>query len=235
MRPSVPKAAADKVKPFPLSPQQKAHFEEIFHLFDNNGNGTIDDDELPPAMFALGIQSQIPGPTSARTAHSLHRSLSSRYTGSESRDNFGQLQSSLESPDITPESAAETIFSAKEKCDGITLEKFTAMMKGELTCRDPQEEIRTTFAAFSLWQQEESSNRHSKDEGKQHCFARPITLEMLQRACREFDVKLTDRELVSSRLGLQRLGGGDRVCPNHELIALVLTVVAMNIVKTCAQ
>jgi Ca2+-binding EF-hand superfamily protein len=194
MRPPVSKMTADKVKEYPLSPQEEAHFKEIFHLFDNNGDGTIDDDELPPAMFALGIQSQkSQNPTSAR---SLRRSLSSIRAGVGNQGDIHhiqpRLQRSLESADIVHESSTPT----EDKCDVITLEKFIALMKGELTGRDPQEEIRTTFAAFSLWQQDGSCNSHIHDSGNSVFVARPITLEMLQRACKEFDVKLTDRELV---------------------------------------
>jgi Ca2+-binding EF-hand superfamily protein len=188
MRPPVSKVNATKFQNLELSSEQVAHIEEIFKLFDTDGDGTIDDDELRPAMFALGFQSQ--GLTTSCSLSSIHS-----VTGIQGDNDHIQpeLRRSLESR----EAVLETENADKSKGECITLEKFTALMKGELTGRDPQEEIRTTFAAFSLWHQGGSSSRNRMEPEKENYSALPITLDMLRRTCREFDVKLTEKELVS--------------------------------------
>jgi Ca2+-binding EF-hand superfamily protein len=185
MRPPVSNTYTSRFKAMELSPEQEVHIKEIFDLFDTDGDGTIDEEELPPAMFALGFHSQ--GPTTARP-------FSSIQTAAESdRGCQPELQGNL----ISSEIELETEPDAGGKRESITLDTFNALMKGELTGRDPQQEIRTTFAAFSLWQQGGSSVRQNMESRKEDFVALPITLEMLRRTCSEFDVKLTDRELVS--------------------------------------
>ena len=83
--------------------------------------------------------------------------------------------------------------------DSITLEDFTSLMKGEINGRDPLENIRAIFYAL-----QESDCDPDLHPGL-------VTLEKLQRACRKFELKLTDEELVlmldSAQVDLDRDGG----------------------------
>jgi Ca2+-binding EF-hand superfamily protein len=65
----------------------------------------------------------------------------------------------------------------------LTLEEFTALMTGELTCYDPLDEIRCIFAVLS-----------GKNGGGGGGSNR-ITLSSLRAACRRFDVKMSEGEL----------------------------------------
>ncbi len=68
--------------------------------------------------------------------------------------------------------------------DAITLEDFTALMKGEINERDHLEDLRAIFSAL------EKENSPSDP--------RPglVTLEKLQRACSKFHLQLTEKELI---------------------------------------
>ncbi len=152
-----------------LSQQQETQIKEIFNLFDTDGGGTIDAQELSAAMFALGFQSRN-GTSPARTSISQS-------------GNFKHEES------LTESGVLDKISKDTEK--GVDLEEFTAMMKGELLGRDPQEEIRATFAAFSSGQQGNVDTGSSSNSSML-----PITLDMLRRTCREFDVRVSEKELV---------------------------------------
>ncbi len=81
----------------------------------------------------------------------------------------------------------------------IKLEEFTALMKGEINGRDPLEEIRAVFAALQL------------PDGHEDVQAGLVTLSKLRRACREFQLHLTDEELMmmidSAQADADRTGG----------------------------
>ena len=188
LRPPASKIHVEKSKSLELSTQQEAHIKEIFDLFDTDGGGTIDAEELNSAMFALGFRSKGAAATAAYSIHSEAGSPGgNRSVGSE-------LQRSLSLG--SRDGVLDTETAAEGCSEGVTLEQFTSLMKGELTGRDPQEEIRTTFAAFSLWQPGGLAISSCTEFENANLVVRPITLEMLRRTCREFDVKLTDKELV---------------------------------------
>jgi Ca2+-binding EF-hand superfamily protein len=67
--------------------------------------------------------------------------------------------------------------------DEISLEEFTSLMKGEINGRDPLEEIRLIFTVLQ------------KSEGPEDLHPNIVTLAKLQRACREFQLHLTEEEL----------------------------------------
>ncbi len=188
MRPPESNITAVKSKSLVLSSQQEAHIKEIFDLFDTDGGGTIDADELNCAMVALGFRSRDPAPLAAHPLSSIHSKAGSQ--GSNGNNEL-ELQASRGS--------IESLLNAATRSDngGITLDEFTSLMKGEINGRDPQEEIRATFAAFSIWHQRKSGNSNFLQCGRDDFVVRPITLEMLRRTCREFNVKLTEKELVS--------------------------------------
>jgi Ca2+-binding EF-hand superfamily protein len=192
MRPPMIKVSDGQKKKIALSPQQEAHIKEIFDLFDTDGGGTMDAQELNSAMFALGFRSQ--GPTT-RAAHSIS-SIHTEAGGQGDDIANGSLNLRRSSSEVAV-SALEAAAVEGGSDKGISLEEFTALMKGELTGRDPQEEIRTTFAAFSLWHQAGSGITRGYEAGSDDFIVKPITLDMLRRTCREFDVKLSDRELVN--------------------------------------
>jgi Ca2+-binding EF-hand superfamily protein len=180
MRPQVStRSVNSKQFSIELSKDQQAQIKEIFQLFDTDGGGTIDTHELSAAMVALGFQSRKPTASAGKV---LDRDVSfSSRTGSV--ENFGDevLEATASHDSGMPNS--------------INLEEFTALMKGELLGRDPQEEIHATFAAFSMAQQQ--NNGSGRGSGcNSDCLMLPITLDMLRRTCREFDVLLTEKELV---------------------------------------
>jgi Ca2+-binding EF-hand superfamily protein len=180
-------------KKIALSPQQEAHIKEIFDLFDTDGGGTIDAQELNSAMFALGFRSQGPATRVAHSISSIHTEAGGHGDDDIANGSSNLRRSSSEVAGSVLEAAA--VAGGNDK--GISLEEFTSLMKGELTGRDPQEEIRTTFAAFSLWHQAGSGINRGYEAGSGDFIVKPITLDMLRRTCREFDVKLSDRELVN--------------------------------------
>jgi Ca2+-binding EF-hand superfamily protein len=84
----------------------------------------------------------------------------------------------------------------RDKSKTITLDEFTAMMKGEVMGLGPLEAIWTAFSALSC--SDDLSNglavlsetRSSGNDGWG-----TVSIEGLRRACRHFDVKLTEDEL----------------------------------------
>ena len=149
-----------------LSEQQESQIHEIFDLFDTDGGGSIDSHELDAAMFALGFQPSGRG-----------RSISSQ------RKSAGPGQSLLDKID-------------SDGSRSISLPEFTSLMKGELMGRSPLEEIWAAFSVLSTaetlgegWTAPPVSKTESgTDWGN-------VTLEGLRRACKEFDVRMSEREL----------------------------------------
>jgi Ca2+-binding EF-hand superfamily protein len=71
---------------------------------------------------------------------------------------------------------------ASSRPDDISLEEFTALMKGEINGRDPLEEIRLVFAVLQ------------KPDGPVDEHPDLVTLAKLQRSCRDFQLHLTEEE-----------------------------------------
>ena len=72
----------------------------------------------------------------------------------------------------------------------LTLDEFTALMTGELTCYDPLDEIRCIFAVLS-------GNSAAGNRGQAaRQAAAGITLQSLRGACRQFDVRMSEEELA---------------------------------------
>ncbi len=92
----------------------------------------------------------------------------------------------------------------------ITLEEFGAMMKGEISGRDPLQEVRAVFAALS---------RSAPDERPEH--RGKITFAKLKAACRDFDVKLSDDELRMMIMDAQQEGGGGGMVSEREFVNIM--------------
>jgi centrin-3 len=73
----------------------------------------------------------------------------------------------------------------------ITLKEFTLLMKGELIGSSPLEGIWSAFTTLSQDGQGAAGRQAGEREGWGS-----VTLEGLRRACREYDVRLTEEELV---------------------------------------
>ena len=136
-----------------LTPQETQQIEDIFDLFDINGGGTIDEEELNAAMFALGFQ----------------------------RNDEGVVK--VEIP---------------KNC--VTLEEFIRIMKGEKSGSCPNEDL---WLAFSILTQ--SGRRELHLQGSALPLPNinldrnempAIKISALKVACQEFEVLLTEDELV---------------------------------------
>ncbi len=79
----------------------------------------------------------------------------------------------------------------------ITLEEFGSIMKGEISGRDPLEEVRAVFAALC---------RAAPDERPENL--QRVTFGKLKAASRDFDVKLSDGELRMMIEEADQDGGG---------------------------
>ena len=169
-RPAVRRACAAQLR-VPISAREEAQIREVFELFDTDGGGTIDRDELASAMCALGFPS-----------HGAPAAPASPAAAGPPAD-AGRSQ--------------ESLLDAVTASGEVTLEEFTALMKGELTGVDPTEEIRATFAAFA---RPGGAGEAGGGGG--------ITLETLRLACREYDVKLSDAELRCMMEEVDADGGG---------------------------
>ena len=177
MRPKPPPQLSDDVSTpasaVELSEQQEKQIHEIFDLFDTDGGGSIDTHELDAAMFALGFQ---PSDSAAGRRNSADRTkMQSGSTLLDQIDGDGSRS--------------------------ISLSEFTSLMKGELSGRGPLEEIWAAFSMLSSsetldfeqgWMLPPVSNALS-DKGDGWGI---VTLEGLRRACREFDVRMSERELA---------------------------------------
>ena len=66
-----------------LSGEQKTMIQEVFHLFDTDGQGQLEEKELAGAIFAMGF--------STNNHHKMAKNLISKYNGSLSLDQFAEL------------------------------------------------------------------------------------------------------------------------------------------------
>jgi Ca2+-binding EF-hand superfamily protein len=80
-----------------------------------------------------------------------------------------------------------------ENGQAITLEEFTLLMKGELIGNSPLEGIWSAFTTLSQDCQNAAGLVQVSGEEEGWGF---VTLNGLRRACREYDVRLTEEELV---------------------------------------
>ena len=81
--------------------------------------------------------------------------------------------------------------------DEISLEEFTSLMKGEINGRDPLEEIRLIFIVLQ------------KSDSPDDQYPNIVTLAKLQRACRQFQLHLTEEELHLMIYSVQIDGSND--------------------------
>ena len=96
----------------------------------------------------------------------------------------------------------------------ICLEEFSALMKGELTGQDPLDMIKTIFSALSC------STTEMEHYAEDDQYPDLITFPKLQRACRQFHVRLTDDELRLIHKAADRDGGG--TVDLEEFIAIMM-------------
>ena len=147
------KKSPGKTRFIELSQQQTDMIREVFELFDTDGEGKLQEDELASALFAMGI--------STRNHHKMARDLVTQIDEDGDRN--------------------------------ISLEEFTALMRGKLAGRDPEEEIRATFEAFCDYDPSVSS----------------ISLERLQAKSRKLQIRLTEEEMRHMIADADRNSGGD--------------------------
>jgi centrin-1 len=149
-----------------ISDEEQMQIKDIFDLFDTDGGGSIDGNEMDAAMFALGFR---PAPSKVK----------------ESGNDAKQSQP-------------------------LTLDEFTALMKGEIMIASPLDAI---WAAFSELSQSGAEMEGSAAVSEQSCRKKKepmdvVTLDGLKRACLEFDVKLSDEELKDMMDEADGDGGG---------------------------
>jgi Ca2+-binding EF-hand superfamily protein len=138
-----------------LSSQEQTQIKDIFDLFDTDGGGSIDMNEMDAAMFALGFQPSL-----------------SKLELKEKEEQLADQKSKL-----------------------VTLEEFTSMMKGELMISSPLDAIWAAFSALSHCdEQDDKQTPASKPACSRH-HGNVVTFDGLKRACREYDVMLSDEEL----------------------------------------
>jgi centrin-3 len=153
-----------------LSQQEKEQIQEIFELFDTDGGGSIAAQEMDAAMLALGFK-----PSSR-----LRKSGSSTNL---LKVDLQKAQSDLEKID-------------RDGSKTITLDEFTAMMTGEVVGLGPLEAIWSAFCALSCADSlKEGLAAISKSCSKGEDGWGTVSIHGLKRACKEFDIKLTDEEL----------------------------------------
>ena len=134
-----------------LSAQEEAQIQEIFDLFDTDGGGVIDREELEAAMFALGFHSR-------------------SHSGKGKETELERLGGS------------------------VNLNQFKAMMKGELSGESPVDDV--LFAFDVLCRLGQTEEAEPGERGGAHAGASGgVTLGGLRRACRRFDVRLSEDEL----------------------------------------
>lgn len=104
-----------------LSSSQEAQIREMFNLFDTDGGGTIDKNELDFAMDALGFQTS-------------NSSISGFTTTSKKHARGGETSSSL--LDIMADGT-------------MTLEEFSTVMMGKITGHSPIEDVRSVYYVLS--------------------------------------------------------------------------------------
>jgi Ca2+-binding EF-hand superfamily protein len=137
-----------------LLPQDTQQIKELFDLFDTNGGGSIDQEELDAAMFALGFQ-----------------------RNDESRS----------MPRVEPPS------------NSVTLDDFITIMKGENSGSCQNEDLWLCFSILIqsgrrgfLWGSALPLPIFELDSN----VMPEIKLDALKLVCHEFEVRLTDDELV---------------------------------------
>ena len=172
MRPKPPPQLRDDVSTLAsaveLSEQQEKQIHEIFDLFDTDGGGSIDSQELDAAMFALGFQP--PDSTSGRRNSADRTKLQAGSTLLDQIDGDGSRS--------------------------ISLSEFTSLMKGELNGRGPLEEIWAAFSLLSSSDTLDFDQGWMLPSPENEDGWGIVTLEGLRRACREFDVRMNETELA---------------------------------------
>ena len=151
-----------------LTAKEQAQIKEVFDLFDTDGGNSIDSEELDAAMFALGFR---PDSVSSKKHSSVKR-----------KDEVTDL---LQMDHIDVDGSKS-----------ITLEEFTALMQGDLTCNGPLDQIWTAFSVLS--QTDKSLAEGGTAPGKSASAKEEygsVTLDGLKRACREFNIRMSGEEL----------------------------------------
>jgi Ca2+-binding EF-hand superfamily protein len=150
-----------------ISPQAQMQIKDIFDLFDMDGGGSIDSNEMDAAMFALGF-----------------RPSSNRIKGESAKD-----------------------------IKSLSLDEFTALMKGEIMIASPLDAV---WAAFSALSQSSDEIEEPTPLTEQSCRRNKlkkvpmnvVTLDGLKRACQEYDVQLSEEELQAMMAEVDTDGGG---------------------------
>ena len=128
---------------------------QVFDLFDTDGGGTIDTQELECAMTALGFHN---------------------YSGRSGSNGTSK-------PGASPSRYRYDVFGGE--LQEISFDMFMSLMKGELSDRDPLEELRRIFAVLC----------RPTGHGDDSAAPGEISKARLHRSCKEFDLRLTDEEM----------------------------------------
>ncbi len=179
-RPELPQQEEPRVSPqISLSKQQEAHILEIFELFDTDGGGTIDMQELSAAMYALGFKETT------------------------------KANSTWMSKKGSKKSKVPRVWVGQDHNGHVNLDEFTALMKGEINGRDPLEEIRAVFFVLQ------------RPIGPNDPQTGLVTLSKLRRACKEFQLLLTDEELLLMINSVQADGGSNEGVSEKEFCQIL--------------
>uniref|UniRef100_A0A0A9WYV1 Caltractin n=1 Tax=Lygus hesperus TaxID=30085 RepID=A0A0A9WYV1_LYGHE len=113
-------------KNFDLTPEQQQEIKEAFDLFDTNGTGTIDINELKVALRALGFEPR---------QEELHEMFSSLRQSNNTSSNLNKITNSVSS--------------SKDDAPGvISYDQFVTLMKHKMSTRDNREELLKAFRLF---------------------------------------------------------------------------------------
>lgn len=163
---------------------QEQQIEEAFELFDTDGDGKMDAEELTAALFALGCgtsnNSGQSGSLStvgaaAAAAAAAGRSAAAAAVAAAAKV-MGSGQSAAAVPSTEP--------SSRKNQESIGVEQFRQLMRGAMLSRSVIDEIAGTF--------EELAGPQPAD-GSERC----ITSTTLRCACERLNLALDDEELTS--------------------------------------
>ena len=158
-----------EVSSIELSQQEQEQIKDIFELFDTDGGGSIAATEMDAAMLALGF----------KTSNHI------QAAGSSQNILKSDMDSDLKKID-------------RDGSKTITLDEFTAMMTGEVMGIGPLEALWSAFSALTCTDgvgNNLAASAISEGSSRDKDGWGTISLDGLRRACKIFDVKLSEEEL----------------------------------------
>jgi Ca2+-binding EF-hand superfamily protein len=178
-----------------LSDQQLAQIREIFDLFDTDGGGSIDATEMDAAMFALGLQPSERSSTARRKRKQALKLGITAKGGPASTAPIRPAGSGRKFESIDSIGSVDSL-----EVTTVTLDEFTAMMKGGQMGHGPLDAIWEAFTTLSqVGAKAELAGPQSEKQGED-CISSDddwgvVTLEGLRLACHQYDVRVSEEEL----------------------------------------